>query len=108
LELPSLWLRVNLFKASFESLVPIAVVDTVAEELGMQQVEPSHVHVHYESLEGADLGGIVVQADGKACLLYACVERCLPTRRSRHGVTLRWRSDGTGQRQPKCGIAALS
>ena len=84
LKLPSLRFAVNPQEAVLELPVPVPVVDAVPDKLSVQKVEPGKVHVDYEALEGPGFCGVVVEPDGKACLLYAGGERCLPSGRTCH------------------------
>jgi hypothetical protein len=49
-------------------------------KLGLEQIEPSKVHVDQESLQAARLTRLVVEVDGQECLFAGTVEHGSPCR----------------------------
>jgi hypothetical protein len=63
LQLSHLGFAIDLEQALLAIWIPVSVVDMVADELSVQEVEPGEVHVDDKAFEGPGLGWIVVEPD---------------------------------------------
>jgi hypothetical protein len=87
-ELPLLRFAVNPFKAAGVVSLPVAVVDFVQRELGVEEVKPGKVHVDVEALEGPDVISVVVKTYSMGCLVMRGLHRRPVLLRARHSTSL--------------------
>ena len=87
-ELPALRLAVHLDQESRVVLAVIPEIDAIPSKFGLQEIQPGEVHVDGESLEGPDLGRVVIKPGRQARLVAAGLSHVPVLLRASHSASL--------------------